>query len=125
MEIRIQRELLREILDIAKNRHPQEMILLLRGRREDEYLMITEYLFPPFATGDERSSSFPLHMLPMDLSLIGTAHSHPSGGLNLSIADHHNFFGLITMLVAAPYTTEKVVSFNKKGDRLKLKIIQK
>ncbi|MFP3950980.1 MAG: Mov34/MPN/PAD-1 family protein [Candidatus Bathyarchaeia archaeon] len=124
MEIRIQSGILREMLDIAKKRHPREVVLLLRGRKEEGHLVITEYLFPPFATGDTRSSSFPVHMLPMDLSLIGTSHSHPSGGLKLSIADHHNFFGMITLLIAYPYTAEKVAPFNKKGKRLKLKVIK-
>lgn len=123
MEVEIEDSLLKEILRFAMSRHPYEVILLLRGEKKKNKIHVSEYLFPPFASSSTRDASFPVSMLPVDFTIIGTVHSHPSGSLNLSNIDFHNFFGRIMLLMVYPYRVSDVAAFNKKGERVSIKTI--
>ncbi len=122
MEINVDEELLLEMLSFAKDMHPKEAILLLRGEVKKATITITDYLFPPFATTNSISASYPIHMLPIDFSIIGTAHSHPSGTLSLSIQDINHMYGRISLLMVYPYSKENVAVFNKQAERVELNI---
>ena len=121
--IKLYDSVLRGIQKLALNNHPNEIVVLLRGKRESKELIITEYLIPPFAFGTRNLASFPSHMLPMDLTIIGTAHSHPSGLLNSSVNDFHNFYGRVMMIIAPPYDQLNLVIYNKKGETLRVELI--
>ena len=118
------RGILAEMLGFARERHPREAILLLRGKWKKDNVTITEYLFPPYATSGSRFASYPLYMLPIDFSIIGTAHSHPSGSLQLSTQDMNSPYGVISVLMAHPYTEESVAAFENKGSaRVPLRLL--
>jgi proteasome lid subunit RPN8/RPN11 len=120
--IKLYESVLEGIQALAEDNHPNEIIVLLRGKRESGDLIITEYLIPPFGFGGRRSASFPAHMIPMDLTLIGTAHSHPSGNVTPSIGDSHNFYGRIMMIVGPPYSQQNLAIYNKRGESLEVEI---
>lgn len=120
--IKLYESVLQGIQALAQDNHPNEVVVLLRGKRESENLIVTEYLIPPFGFGGRRSASFPAHMLPLDLTLIGTAHSHPSGNVNPSTGDFHNFYGRIMMITGPPYGQQNVAIYNKKGESLKIQL---
>jgi len=80
---------------------------LLKGREDKNRLLIDEVVLPPLSTRGTSFSSFPLHMLPIDFSIIGTAHSHPSGFLKPSIQDLNEFYGKIMVITSYPYNSEK------------------
>jgi len=62
-------------------------------------------------------------MLPMDFSIVGTAHSHPSGNITPSNTDLNHFFGPVLMIVGFPFTNEKNVGvYNRNGERLLLHV---
>jgi len=117
----IKREMLVYILKNATAVHPREMILLLRGKTSKNQTTITDLIVPPLATHGRGFSGFQPHMLPMDFSLIGTVHSHPSGIAEPSLVDLHHSFGRIIMIVAFPYNNEENVAvYNHSGERLTL-----
>ena len=117
-------EVLNEILEIAKYNHPREAILLLRGRSKKNEIHITDYLIPPFATGGKGFSYFNPYFLPMDFSIIGTAHSHPSGVLKPSIVDLNHGYGKIMLIMGYPYISERNVAiFSYRGEKLPFKIV--
>jgi proteasome lid subunit RPN8/RPN11 len=119
----IKRETLTNILQNAAAVHPREMILLLRGKRSKNQITVTDLIVPPLATHGKGFSGFYSHMLPMDFSLIGTVHSHPSGVARPSLADLHYSFGRVIMIVAFPYHDEaNVAAYNHSGERLMLQI---
>ena len=104
------------ILTYAKICHPKEGILLLKGRKDKNRIMIDEVVIPPLSTQANGFSSFPLNVLPIDFSIIGTAHSHPSGILRPSIADSNNFYGRIMVITSYPYDSEKDLAvFSRDG----------
>jgi proteasome lid subunit RPN8/RPN11 len=79
MEVAIPGGLLDSMLSFARMQHPHEAILLLRGRVSRDEIIVEEHLLPPFATAGRGFAEFPHHMLPIDFSIVGTLHSHPSG----------------------------------------------
>jgi len=120
----LKRELLEMILEGAKRLHPKESIVLLRGKVEKEAISVSDVLIPPFATYGRGFSSFPGHMLPMDFSIVGVAHSHPSGSLEPSVEDQNLSIGRIMLIVGFPYTgKENAEVYNKQGERLVLEVI--
>lgn len=123
MRLTIKQGLLSEMLEFAKEAHPKEIILLIKGNRAQDTYYITEYAFPPYGVGGKGFSSFPSRMLPIDFSIIGTAHSHPSGNLKPSVGDHHNHYGRIMMIIARPYNENSVAVYSKKGEKIQLDVI--
>ncbi len=120
----INRSVVESILIYAKAFHPREGILLLRGRVEKDKIVIEEVEVPPLAVHGRSYSNFPLHMLPIDFAIIGTAHSHPSGVLRPSIGDLNNFYGRVMVITAYPYNSEqKIAIFNRDGKAVKYEIV--
>jgi len=119
----ISHDLLQTVFGGAKNVYPKETILLLRGEKKKDTIIVTELVVPPLANYGRGFSSIPLHMMPMDFSIVGTAHSHPSGNLKPSHTDMNHFFGPILMIVGFPFTDEKNVAvYNRKEERLALQV---
>jgi len=122
MRLVVPEGLLLDMMDMARDVHPREMILLLRGKRNGDEIKVTEYLFPPFAAGGRGFAAFPAHMLPIDFSIIGTAHSHPSGNLRPSVGDLHNFYGRVMVILGPPFTRESVKAYSKGGEEQEIYI---
>ena len=120
----IKREVIVSILEYAAACHPREGILLLRGRTDGKRVVVEEVEVPPLSTHGLGFSSFQPYMLPIDFSIIGTAHSHPSGILEPSATDINMFYGIIMVIAAYPYRTERDLAiFDGEGRRLRYKII--
>jgi len=122
MKVTVSKLLLESMLSLARNNHPREIVLLLRGRVERGFISIEDFLFPPLAVSGFSFAEFPLHMLPIDFSIIGTAHSHPSGAQAPSIGDLNHFYGRIMIIFAYPYTPIQAAAFNAKGENMPLEV---
>jgi len=116
-------ELLDAIFEGARRLYPKETILLLRGKKTKDTIRVEELVVPPLATYGHGFANIPLHMLPMDFSIVGTVHSHPSGSLTPSDVDFNHFFGRILMIVGVPFADERNVAvYNSHGEKLSLQI---
>lgn len=125
IEVVMSRKLLEGILENARAAYPKEVILLLRGRVKGDLTEITDIIIPPLATRGIGFSAFPLHMLPIDFSLVGVVHSHPSGVAEPSIGDLNNAFGRVAMIVAYPFLGEQDVTvFRRSGERVALRLLE-
>ena len=69
--------LLNSSLSHALSMYPREAILLLRGKKDKNAIVVDEVLLAPLATHGTGFSGFPTYMLPMDLRIVGVSHSHP------------------------------------------------
>jgi proteasome lid subunit RPN8/RPN11 len=104
--------------------YPRESILLLRGKAEKQKIIVNNVQIPPLAAHGNNFSTFPLHMLSIDFSIMGIAHSHPSGALHPSITDLNKFYGRIMLITAYPYQSEKNIAiFDREGKKLKFKVL--
>ena len=111
------------ILTYAKISYPREGILLLRGKEDKNRILINEIVIPPLATHGRGFSSFPSHMLPIDFSIIGTAHSHPSAILRPSVGDLNHFYSRIMVIAAYPYNSYRDIAvFDGNGELVKYEI---
>ncbi len=118
-------ELLEAIFEGAKRLYPRETILLLRGKKSKDTVRVEELVVPPLATYGDGFANIPLHMLPMDFSIVGTVHSHPSGNVTPSDVDFNHFFGRILMIVGFPFSgAENAAVYNSRGEKLRLEIVK-
>ncbi len=123
MKVEVNRSVVDSLLSYAIGSHPKEGILLLKGKALKDRTVINEVAIPPLSTRGQSFSSFPLHMLPIDFSILGTAHSHPSGVLAPSVADLNNFYGRIMVIIAFPYQSrQNIAAFDRDGTVLYLEI---
>jgi len=121
--VSMSQELLQAIFEGARRLYPKETILLLRGEKKKDLIMISELVVPPLATYGRGFANIPLHMLPMDFSIVGTVHSHPSGNLTPSTTDLNHFFGNILMIVGFPFEDERNIAvYNRSGRKLPLHV---
>jgi len=123
-EIFVERAVVDSILSYAQMFHPRESILLLKGKIDKKKIVINDVQIPPLATHGNAFSSFPLHTLPIDFSVMGVAHSHPSGALRPSIADLNQFYGRIMLITAYPYQSEQnMIILDREGKPLKYVVV--
>jgi len=120
LKVHIDRRALDAMLHLSRMQHPHEVVLLLRGEISNDEVYISEFLFPPFATAGRSFAEFPLHMLPIDFTIVGTAHSHPSGSLRPSTRDLNNFYSRVMIILAFPYREGDAAAYNSKGEPVPL-----
>jgi proteasome lid subunit RPN8/RPN11 len=97
---KITKECLSLIFESSKSNFPQEFGALLRVDRVQKHTIIEVVLLPGTISGDAHAI-FRLHMLPVDYSIVGTVHSHPSSITRPSDADLDlfNHFGSIHIII--------------------------
>jgi proteasome lid subunit RPN8/RPN11 len=124
-EVVVSRKLLAVLLESARTVYPRETILLLRGKAKKGRVRITDIVIPPLATHGQRFSGFPTYMLPMDFSIIGSVHSHPSGVAQPSVEDLNHSYGMVMMILAYPFRGEEDVGvFSQSGKRVTLTVAE-
>lgn len=111
------------ILSYCKMKHPNEGILILRGKSKKGQITINGLVIPPFSYSDQTFAGFPQSFLPIDLSYVGVAHSHPSGSAKPSVTDLHNFFGLVSLIVQSPYEDDDIFAWDRDGNQVSLTVI--
>jgi proteasome lid subunit RPN8/RPN11 len=122
MRLKIPILLFKNAQQFAMNNHPNEIVLLLRGKMENEDIIVENLLFPPMGVGGPDFASFSPNMLPIDFSIMGILHSHPSGKLLPSPRDLNNMYGRIMMIIGPPYFLNSVAAFKKNGERIQVEI---
>src|SRR3989337_1966872 len=123
VRVSIPRELLETILEGAKHLYPRESFLLLRGKKRKGVISILDLVVAPFAVHGNGFASYSPHMLPMDFSIVGTVHSHPSGNIQPSHVDLNYMFGRIVMIVGYPFADERCVAiYDSNGEKLALHV---
>lgn len=103
------REVIDSILSYSRMFHPNEGILMLRGKSKKGVVEVDGIIIPPAAIHGSGFSSFGWGMVPIDLSYIGVAHSHPSGYAVPSHEDVLHVTGKIMVIAGAPYSDESCV----------------
>ncbi len=122
---RITKNCLDLIFECSKSNYPQEFGALLRVDRVQKNTIIEVVLLPGTISGDSHAI-FHLHMLPVDYSVVGTVHSHPSSIARPSNADLDLFshFGRIHIIVGVtPFSDVSWKTYDYKGNEVSLEII--
>jgi len=119
---KIDRECLNTILESSRSMHPREFAGFLRADRD----VIREVLLLPGMVHGDRHAIFNLAMLPIDYSIVGTVHSHPSLSNKPSKEDLQMFFkyGKVHIIVAMPYNEKSWKAYDWNGREIKVEIIE-
>jgi proteasome lid subunit RPN8/RPN11 len=121
--VSVSAELLDAIFEGARRLYPRETLLLLRGKKVKDTIRVVDLVIPPLASYGHGFASYQLHLLPMDFSLVGSVHSHPSGNKTPSDVDFNHFFGRILMIVGYPFASAvDVAVYNSHGEKLPLEV---
>ncbi|MFH0859696.1 MAG: Mov34/MPN/PAD-1 family protein [Candidatus Altiarchaeota archaeon] len=118
---RIKSNALEFILGVSRSLHPREFTGQLRGEGD----LITETLVIPASTFGNGFATTRFDMIPLDKSIIGSIHSHPSNTYRPSEADFRYFErgGSIHLIVRYPYNgLGDVAAYTSSGERISLEV---
>ena len=108
------------ILGVSREVHPNEFGGLLRGKGD----IIEEVLVIPASTFGKGFVTTRMDMAPIDHSVIGSVHSHPTHRFKPSNADLRFFkkLGFIHLIARHPYSCMKdIAAYDRDGKRINLK----
>ncbi len=120
-EVRIRRELLDYLLDMARDFYPNEFAGFLREKEG----IFEEVLLVPAGHFGSTSVFFNTWMLPHDESIKGTVHSHPAPVPYPSDADLSFFskFGGVHIIIYWPFDRDSVAAYSSDGRRMRVVIV--
>ena len=117
--IELTKLLAESLLAYSKDQYPNEMLVLLRAKRSKETMRIHQVVFAPFMASGHAEATFNPYQVPIDASIVGTAHSHPSGSDKPSLQDLLHVYGSIMMIVAYPFVGADDISiYDPRGNPL-------
>ena len=122
-KVLLQKDVLDSIISYCQMKHPNEGILILKGKSKHGEIKIDGLVIPPFSYGGPTFAGFPHSFLPFDMSYVGIVHSHPSGSAEPSVTDLHNFFGLVSLIIKSPYNDDSIFAWDRNGDSISLSIV--
>lgn len=118
---KIKKEVLQLIMESSKSSYPNEFGAFLRAKHN----VIYEIILLPGTISGGRSVLYNLLMKPIDFTIVGSVHSHPSGVPLPSQADLDMFSrtGDVHIIVAYPFTLSSWKAYNRMGEEIEVKII--
>ncbi len=118
---KIRKNVLKLINESSKSSYPNEFGAFLRAK----YKVIYEIVLLPGTVSGGRSVLYNLLMKPIDFSIVGSVHSHPSGYPIPSQADLDMFSktGDVHIIVAYPFNERSWKAYNRDGEEIEVKII--
>jgi len=122
MKVKIRRDLLEYLLQLARDFYPNEFGGFLREKDG----IFEEVLIIPKGHFGRESIYFDTWLLPHDENIKGTVHSHPVPSSRPSRADVSFFskFGGIHIIVAYPFEEKSVKAYNSEGREVEIEIIE-
>lgn len=118
----ITRHVLDSALASARSAYPNEFGAVLRA---DPPGLVSELLLIPGTTAGRRHANFQFYMLPADLAVVGTVHSHPSGALHPSDADTRLFrnWGRRHLILGSPFGPGSWRAYDSNGRPVDLPVV--
>ena len=86
-KVLLEKTVLDSIVTFCKMKHPNEGILILKGKSRKGEIKIDGLAIPPFNFTGPTFAGFPHSFLPFDNTYIGIVHSHPAGSAEPSVTD--------------------------------------
>ncbi|MFX1446313.1 MAG: hypothetical protein ACFFHV_23200 [Promethearchaeota archaeon] len=119
----IKKGLLEGLLALSRDQYPREILCLLRIHDG----IADEFILPPGAVTSVNSGVLFPSRIPLDSSIEGTAHSHPSGNLHPSKGDLRGVFKKknFHFIIGYPYNSFSCVKcFDRNGNEIPFQIVK-
>ena len=109
------------LLVASRDTHPNEFACMLRA--DDG--VITELMLVPGTISSQESAILRLYMMPIDLTIVGSAHSHPSPNSIPSGPDLKLFSnsGQVHIIVGYPYDKDSWKAYARNGEEIFLDVV--
>jgi proteasome lid subunit RPN8/RPN11 len=116
----IARDALKFVLEVSASSHPKEFAGMLYETDQ----IITD-VDVPITQSSNVNAVMDLFMLPVNTHIVGSVHSHPSGGLQPSDADIRMFMqnGDYHIIVGYPYEITNWACYDRIGNIRKLDVL--
>ena len=116
----IARDALKFVLEVSASSHPKEFAGMLYETDQ----IITD-VDVPITQSSNVNAIMDLFMLPVNTHIVGSVHSHPSGGLQPSDADIRMFMqnGDYHIIVGYPYEITSWACYDRIGNIRKLDVL--
>lgn len=123
-EILMEREVVEEIVQIARESHPFEFAALLEGKVKEGVLKVDGLVFLPGETSNQ-GAVMKTFMMPLTTGTVGSVHSHPIPSGEPSTADLQFFTknGLFHLIIAYPYTEDSILAYDTFGEIISYRLI--
>lgn len=120
----ITKDCLNLIFECAKSSYPNEFGGLLRVDMENKHKIIELIVLPGTISGDSHAI-FQMHMRPIDFSIVGTVHSHPSPYAIPSEQDLALFskYGKIHIISASPFNEDSWRAYDYLGNYIEVIVV--
>ncbi len=118
---KIRRSVLELIMAAARENYPNEWSGQLRAKNG----VIHEITMLPGTLSGRDNALVNLWMMPIDYSVVGSVHSHPSGNIGPSGADREFFrkFGSVHIIAGRPYNLRTWQAYDQDGEPIVLQIV--
>ncbi len=109
------------ILESSKDAYPNEFAA---GMREIDGI-ISELILVPRTITSHSKALLQLHHLPIDYSMVGIVHSHPSSNIHPSQNDMIMFgrYGRVHIIVGMPYDMNSWRAYDYNGKEIELPLL--
>jgi proteasome lid subunit RPN8/RPN11 len=119
---RVRRSALAMAAEAAKASYPQEFGCMLRVEKGE----VTELVLLPGTIQGDSHAIFQMHMLPVDRTIKGTLHSHPSphpypSDDDFALFEHH---GSIHIIYGHPYGPSDWRAYGHDGTPVRLEVVE-
>jgi proteasome lid subunit RPN8/RPN11 len=117
----IEVDVLDMISEASRGSYPNEFVAALRAEKG----VITEILLFPGSISNENSAFMQLGRMPIDLSVVGTVHSHPGPENRPSDEDLHLFgsYGSTHIITCLPFDRHSWQAYDHAGRKVKLEVL--
>lgn len=121
-EVVVLREVVSDIMEIAKSSYPKEFITLLSGEIKNNKLIVNGLVYQVF--NPSKDSAFMHLNLPMISGVIGSVHSHPTPVNVPSKADlfFFNKRGYIHLIIGYPFRANNIAAYDSYGRKISFRI---
>jgi len=118
----IDKEVIDNIVELAKQTLPKEFIAFLEGKARKKVLRIYGLVYQEYFA----NPSYTVYKFdpPITSSVVGSVHSHPGPSNRPSRADLQSFSkkGVMHLIIRMPYSAGNIQAYDKNGNRISFEV---
>jgi len=117
------REVIDNIIELARQTYPKEFIAFLEGKQRKKVLRVYGLAYQEYFANEH--STLSKINFPLTSSIVGSVHSHPGPSNTPSRADLQFFSkrGLLHLIIKKPYREQDIQGYDAHGNKIGFGIV--